>query len=507
MPGTATGAVGIIDIGSNTVRLSVVEVLEGGAYRVRHEQKVNLRLSARIQPDGRLGAEAAAETAAVVSDFVAAGNDWSVGTWLAVGTAAVRQAVDGAELLETVRRRTGVPVRLLDGDEEARLGLIGALNTLDERDGYSVDIGGASTEVTRFRARRLLHSLSLSLGAVNAAVRFGLQDRASPAAIQDLRQALEAQAAAAEWLQPDPGGVLIGIGGTMRALSKMDRKQRGYPLHGVHNYALDPGEAVRLADRLTGMTARERTRLPGMAPERADLLAAGAQLLAWVIQRTRPARIVVSGSGLREGLFYSHLLADQPEPLFADVFAASVANLEGCFGLPHGRAARLDALASMLWAHLGPLVGAPDGIARLAPAAARLREAGTALSYYDWEQHTFYAVREARLYGVDHRERLLLAAAAGYEGAGRVREQLQPYQGILEAGDDRLAVRLGIAAALAHALDRACHGDALPLQVATLPAAVRITTAHPPVHGFAAGSLADDFRKWFGRPLGVGGAS
>ncbi len=496
-------AVGIIDIGSNTVRLSVVETLPGGAYRIRHEQKVNLRLGARIRADGCLGPEAAEETARVVADFVASGADWAVGTWLAVGTAAVRQAVDGPALLRTVTERTGLTVRLLPGEEEARLGLVGALNTLGEPEGYAVDIGGASTELTRFVARRVAESLSLPLGAVNASARFGMLDRAPASSVQALRQELEERATATGWLRQQPGGVLIGIGGTVRALSKLDRKRRGYPLHGVHNYMLDPTEAVRLAERLAAMTARERQRLPGMAAERADLIAAGACLLAWAIERTRPSRVVVSGSGLREGLFFNHLLADQPEPLFPDVLEASVANIETCYTLPAQRAARLGALAAALWEHLGPLAGAPAPLARLLPAAARLREVGTAISYYDWEQHTFYVLREARLYGVDHRERLLLAAAAAYNGAGRVREQLQPYDAILQPGDDRLAVRLGIAAALAHALDRACHGRALPLQVSTLSSAVRIATGAPPASGFTPGALGEDFRKWFGRALGV----
>jgi len=500
-------SVGIIDIGSNTVRLSVVELRPDGAYRVRHEQKAGLRLADRLGPERVLGPVAAAETSRILSAFAAAGADWQVGLWLAVGTAAVRQAVDGAAFLHTVAEGTGITPRLLGGEEEARLGLIGALNTLAETEGFAVDVGGASTEVTRFTDRRRTASLSLPLGAVNATARFGFGEAAPAAALEALRAALDAEATAAQWLRPTPGATLIGIGGTVRSISKLDRKRRGYPLHATHNYALDPAEVLDLAERLAVMSARDRERLPGLEPERADLIAAGAALLGWVITRLEPARLIVSGAGLREGLFFSHLLRDRAEPLFPDVLEASTENLERLHGLPEVRARRLGALAAALWDQLGPLVGAPAAAARLVPPAARLREVGSALSYYDWEQHTFYLLREARLYGLDHRERLLLAAAASYAGPGRVREHLQPFGSLLAPGDERLAVRMGVTAALTHAVDRACRGAALPLEVAAVPSAVRLTPATPPLDGaLAPATLAEDFRKAFGRALGLGPA-
>ncbi len=474
---------------------------------MRHERKAGLRLAARIGPDGLLGPVATQDTVRVLADFAAAGADWGVGRWLAVGTAALRAAADGREVLERVRAETGIDARLLPGDEEASLGLIGALNTLAELDGFAVDIGGASTEVSAFEARRRTGSLSLPLGAVNATAQFGLAQKAGATALEALYAACDgiASTAGAAFLQPRPGCTLIGIGGTVRALCKVDRHRRGYPLHATHNYLLDPAEALDMAARLAGMPVRERERLPGMAPERADLIAAGAGLLAWVVRRTQPARILVSGAGLREGLFFSDLLRHQPEPLFPDVLEASARNIERLHQLPPARLARLEGLAGELWARLGPLAGAPPACARILRFAARLREVGTAVSYYDWEAHTFYLLREARLYGLDHRERLLLAAAAAYDGPGRLREQLAPFASVLQPGDDRLAVRLGIAAALTHAIDEACRGEALPVQVEALPSVVRIIPARPPLDGGpVAPGLAEDFRKAFGRALAVG---
>lgn len=505
--------VGIVDVGSNTVRLSVVETTPVGAYQVRQEEKVGLRLGARLGPDRRLGPEAAAETARVLRAFAWAGAQWGVQEWLAVGTAAVRQASDGAQFLRTVAEGSGVPLRLLSGAEEAALGLVGALNTLDARDGFLLDIGGASTELTRFEGRRLIQSVSVPLGAVNASAAFALGERAAAGALDGLSAALDAAAGcgapAGAWIGPRADGTLIGLGGTVRALAKFDRRRRAYPLDATHNYLLAPAGVGPTRDELAARSARERARLPGLAAERADLIVAGAAILAWAVARLQPQRIVVSGSGLREGLFYRRFLRDHPDHLFADVLEASSRNLVRLYGVPAAGAERRAAIAAALWEPIAAALGGlPERLATLVQTAGRLRGLGGAVSVYDRERHTGYLLREARLFGCDHRERLLLAAAAAFEGAARAQDALGPYAAILRPEDGALAVRMGLCVALAEAVDREALGEAAPLQVSVLPSAIRVITAAGPAGGFQApATLAKDFRKWFGRVLTVSPAA
>ena len=499
-------ALGIIDVGSNTVRLSVVEVRANGAHLVRHEQKAALRLAARPQPDGSLGAQAAEDTVRVLEDFLAAGADWGVSRWLAVATAAVRRANDRDAFLQRLNAATGLGIRLLSADEEAQLGLVGVLNTLAETDGFTVDIGGGSMEITRFIGRTRTASTSITLGAVNTAERFGLTGRAKPGALTELGKALRQEAAAAvDWMHATPGLPLIGIGGSVRALAKLDRRQRQYPLAATHNYTLGPAAVLAMRDRLAGLTARERLRLPGVAADRAEILAAGAALLGWVVEQLNPERVVVSGSGLREGLLYRTLLADQPTPLVPDVLAASVTNLERLHALPAARAARLAGLAAAVWEGLAPLALDAQGVgARLVPVAARLRDVGTTVSYYDWERHASYILREGRLFGLDHRERLLLAAATGSASSAKVRQFLAPYASMLDAADPQLATCMGVCVALAHGLDGEARGQAAPVSVGVLPSAVHISVGAGPRPGFGGVlSLSGDFRKAFGRALSV----
>ncbi len=499
--------VGMVDIGSNTVRLSIVEIRTDGGYLVRHEQKANLRLAARINADGTFQPSAADEAITILQDFQAAGDDWNVGRWSAVATAAVRQAVDGPAFVDRIARAVGINIRIINAAEEAHAGLIGALNTIAEQDGFTVDIGGGSTEITRFVARRRVTGVSLQWGAVNAAARFGLEGRAKAGALAELTKALDG---ALQEQDPRifsaPGLRLIGIGGTARALAKLDRRRRHYPLPAVHNYLLPPSQVIAFRDELTAMNVNERARVPGLTADRADLLAAGTALFAWVVERARPVHVVVSGSGLREGLFYQEFLADHETPVFDDVLEASISNLERLHGLPVGRCRRIAGLATSIWTALG------DEARTIRPplvaAAARLRDVGTTVNYYDRERHAAYILREGRLFGVDHRERLLLAAAAGYEGPSKTRSWLAPFAALLTSGDEQLAICMGICVSLAHRIDADTRGHAGPLSLTVLPSAVRITTSGNSPHGFAsAQALGGDFRKAFGRALALGTAA
>lgn len=497
--------VGMVDIGSNTVRLSIVEIRTDGAYLVRHEQKANLRLASRVTAEGTFQPGAADEAIAILQDFRAAGDDWNVSDWSAVATAAVRQAADGHAFVDRIARAVGIEIRIISAAEEARAGLVGVLNTIAEQDGFTVDIGGGSTEITRFAARRRVAGVSLQLGAVNAASRFGLEGRAKAGSLAELTKALNAALEAQDpGIFAVPDLPLIGIGGTARALAKLDRRRRHYPLSAVHNYVMPPSQIVAFRDELTAMNASERARVPGLAADRADLLAAGTALFAWVVERARPVHVIVSGSGLREGLFYQEFLAERETPVFDDVLEASVSNLERLHGLPVDRCRRVADLATSIWNALGDATIHP----RLVAIAARLRDIGTTVNYYDHERHAAYILREGRLFGVDHRERLLLAAAAGYEGPAKTRSWLAPFAALLRSGDEQLAICMGLCVSLAHRIDLDTRGCGGPLSLTVLPSAVRITTSGHAPHGFAsAQALGGDFRKAFGRALALGSAA
>jgi exopolyphosphatase / guanosine-5'-triphosphate,3'-diphosphate pyrophosphatase len=295
-----------IDLGSNTVRLLVVEVQAAGDWRpVDQDQRVT-RLGEGLAATGRLGAAPTARTAAVVEAFVARARAAGAGAVRIVATSAVREAANGAEFARVLAARTGHAVVVVTGEEEARLTVGGVLRGLGDLSGavVVVDIGGGSTEYTLARAGRIAASVSLGLGVVPLAERYPFPDGADPArseamraAIRDrLRHELPAPMRAA------PPDHLVGTAGTVTTLAALDLGLATYDAARVQGHRLTRAAVERLAARLGALPVAVRAALPCLEPGRADLIVPGVAIVLATLDVLGVDRLLVSDWGLREGL-------------------------------------------------------------------------------------------------------------------------------------------------------------------------------------------------------------
>jgi exopolyphosphatase/guanosine-5'-triphosphate,3'-diphosphate pyrophosphatase len=234
---------------------------------------------------------------------------------------------------------------------------------------------------------------------------------------------------------------------------------------------------------------------------RAELVPSALLIAKAIVDHLAPSEIVISGAGLREGLLYRRLYGSAM-PDAEDLLGQSCRNLLFQFGEePDGAQA---AVAQGLLTALSPLLPQP-GALDLGQAAARLRGIGRRVNFYDRHRHTFGIVMGARLFGLSHREQVLLAAAAAYEGPRRLREVLVPYLDLLERGDTVLAQRLGLAAAYAEALARSAPGQIAEIAVDITPSLITLGIAGiapPPQLPFSElDRLAGQFGNVYGRKL------
>jgi len=494
-------ALGIIDVGSNTVRLAVYSV-EGpsGACRLLTARREVLRLAreGRHLDDG-----AVARTAAVLSRFRRICQDYGANEIVAAATAAVRQADNGQGFVAAVQAKTGVECRILDGDTEAEMGFRGGLANLAITEGLLVDVGGASTEASIFHDRRMGSHASVPVGAVNGTTRWLSQDPPGRGEVRAMRSELAAVWAGMAWLEEARGLPLVGIGGTFRALAKIFQRRHGRrePLHGTEVPATF---AADLLGELAAMPPARRAAVPGLPAHRADIIVAGMAIVAELAARTGAELIIVSGQGLREGLLLEAIRpggdgADQPVP---DPFGESLRSCVALFRLSPGRSSHVAAVALQLFDGTTALhnLGKPER--RAVEVAGRLRDAGTAIDYYARDKHTFYLIRNAPLHGLTRRERDLAAAAGAYEKLGGHRERWAETGAA--PGDETVAARLGLLVALADALaDSQPQPAQTPLHVTATPAIVRVCA--PDLGAGEGASLThefgEEFRRLFGRPL------
>jgi len=289
----------VLDLGSNAVRLILATVTPGVDFRVLRQERVQTRLAGHRR--GLLPRAAVEQTLKAVRRFLAEVRQGSSPRVLAVATAAIRDAPNADRLLAALRREEGVKVRILSGLEEARLGAAAVLWQWPLDRGAIVDLGGGSLQVTRVRAGRIARVASVPLGAVRTPLRFLRHDPPRTREIQALRRETRDRLLGV-LPRAHAGDVLIGLGGSLRALGRVFLKSVDRNGASPHWLRLRREEIAGLRARLEPLTVRQRRRVRGLKAERADVIVAGAVVIVELMTLGGYEILTVCDEGVRHGL-------------------------------------------------------------------------------------------------------------------------------------------------------------------------------------------------------------
>jgi exopolyphosphatase / guanosine-5'-triphosphate,3'-diphosphate pyrophosphatase len=288
-----------IDVGSNTILLTVAEPDIDNGLRIVEEAEDQPRLGAGLGSSGRLQEDAmqrALRTLARMRDTCLRLNAHRIG---AVATAAIREAPNGNEFAERVRE-IGIPLRIISPEAEAALSYRSAAYRFGREGRMLVaDIGGGSLEVIGAAAGKVTVTLSLPLGAVRLTELRLPHDKLR----QHIQHVLSGAISGDQW----GGARIIGSGGTFATLASMALARRGETRDGIHGTIIERDEIRQLLETLTGMSLEERRKVPGLRAERADIIVAGVAVVAELLRFVRSDGVTVSGYGLRDGLLLEML--------------------------------------------------------------------------------------------------------------------------------------------------------------------------------------------------------
>ncbi len=444
----------VVDLGSNSFRLVVFETGERGWWKRTDELSEMVRIGGELSPDGRLSEQRMAhalETLRVFAAFCAT-NGIARERIEAVATSAIRDAPNGAAFVERAREQTGLPIRILPQDEEARYSYVAAVNSTSLHDGVVLDLGGGSLELVHVAARHAVALASWPLGSVRATDRFLTGDGpADPAALARLREHVLGELESAPWIVGGHGR-LVGLGGTVRNLATAACRAVELPLDSVQGYVLTRDALGGLIDALAARPPGERDRVPGIKSGRGEVILAGAVVLQTVLEATGAPGIEATEAGLREGIFLAGQLAPLDPPLVPCVRATSVRNLARQHGVDLVHAEHIAALAHQLLEAL-PGAGLPEpGEPELVEAAALLHDVGLAVDYDDHHKHSSYLILGSGLPGFTPREVALIALMARYHRKGT--PQLGALAALCEKGDEELLLRGAALLRIAEQLER-----------------------------------------------------
>lgn len=292
--------VAVVDLGSTAVRFLLARITPGIGYRVLAEDRVPTRLGGG--PPGTLPREAIDHTLRAVHRFFTRYSPNGRGPRIvAVATSAVRDARNREQLLHPLRCIEGITVRVLSARDEARLGVEAALESLPFTDGGVADLGGASLQLSRVRARAMASSASLPLGAVRTTRELLRHDPPTPRELHALRRAIREQLQATLPVAAR-GEILVGLGGTVRSLASIHlRAQRGERKR-RHGLSLRQSDVTAIRERLEGLSHRQRQTIRGLRSERADIILAGAMVIEETMVFGGYLTLVVCTRGVQDGI-------------------------------------------------------------------------------------------------------------------------------------------------------------------------------------------------------------
>lgn len=426
--------VGVIDIGSNSVRLVIYDAVKRHMRPIFNE-KMLCGLGSELGRTGRLPEKGKQDAAACFARYVRIARALPVTQLRAIATAALRDASDGDAFIARLEEETGVRVEIISGDEEARLAALGVMATLHAPDGLAGDLGGGSLELTSLQGGQLGERVSLPLGVLRL-------DQQTGGDVSRLRRLIGEALDDLPWLGRGAFPEFYAIGGSFRTIARIHMRRVNYPLKLLHQYHIPRRELKKFTDDMLRLSPSALASLKGMPAERSHMFIPSLVALHCVIERAGIEEVVVCAGGIREGLLFDELPreAQRLDPLQA--FVEDI--------LPEYRTGSEYPEALCRW--LAPLhARVPEIPLRLVRAFCYLSDAAIGMHPECRAQWAFDLVLYSSLNGVTHRERVWLALAMYH----RYRTKLKldhDALGLLSEADLASARLLGSGAALAYLL-------------------------------------------------------
>ena len=441
-------SVAVIDIGSNSVRLVIYETMARSLVTVFNE-KALCGLGREVQSTGLLAPDAVAKALTSLRRFRALCRIQKVGRVYAIATAACRDASNGPDFITKAERICGVPIQILSGPREAKLSALGVVSGIHNPDGIVGDLGGGSLELIDVHGNRVRSGVTLPLGSL------ALQDL-SHKSLKRAERIVKNELSDVAQLKAGRGRAFYAVGGTWRALARIQIVQSDYPLKVMHGYTIPAAEALDFARRLRRLAAADMlANIEIIADARRPLLTYAALVLEYIIRVARPKTIVFSTFGVREGLLYE-MLPQQERAKDGFICAAQT----------------LNQLLSRSARHAEELVAWTDRFVRVVKLREtdedrRLRHAACLLSDIGWRVHpdhrgeeTLSLITNGNFGSINHQGRAFVALSVFYRYAGLSEENEPPamVRELVPPATNERARVLGAAFRVAHLISAARTG-------------------------------------------------
>ena len=495
-----------IDVGSNTIRLTVAEVQDDDTYRVLDEEREMVRLGEKLDRTGRLSDASIERALAAIGKMKAIADGFKITELRAIATSAVREASNGRSFIREVWRQHKVRIDVISGDEEAQLAFRTASRHFDlqGRSTAVVDIGGGSVEVILSAGTAIDHVFSLPLGAVRVTERLVKSDPLKPKHWKQMKEEIDRGIRTVIRQPGHRAEIMIGSGGTFTALAHMSKWQREGRHGSVQGYVLTPAEIIHLLGHLREASLEARRQIPGLSPDRADIIIGGATVVARLVRGLKSQEIMVNERGIRDGLLL-HMISELPGRSSPTQLPKPGNRME--WVRHFARKARSNErhcehvamLALQIFDGVRSRFGLPQASRDMLQAAAILHDIGYLISHSKHHKHAYHLIMHGDLPGFTPHEIELIANVVRYHRRAFPRKRHENL-GYLDGTDRRLIGKLSGILRVADGLDRTHSQSVTGLKIRALQDRLRVSleaNAFPEIERADAERKSDLFRKTF----------
>lgn len=410
--------IGLIDIGSNTIRLVIFEFDKKTGLDEVLNIKTPARLSQYLTNDLTMTQEGIEVLTTTLSSFKRVSDKFATDELHPIATAAIRQSTNRDDIIKHIEQQLNITMRIIPEESEAFYGYYAITHTTNISDGISVDIGGGSTEVTLFKDKQLKAAHSFPFGVVTLTKKF-FSDKPhnDKHAIKDMEKFLIKQFSQLDWLN-DAQVALVGVGGSARNVARIHQSAYDYPIGGVHNYSMSAKDVEEVFSLIKKSSRDELKDVDGLSGDRIDIILPAVAVFKNLFTKINATQFTFSRKGLREG-YVMHLISEQ----FPDQFNKENIRQDALYHLANeykieekSAKQRVKLALSLLnqlieTKHLD--ISKTDK--RLFAEGSYLYYLGSFINADSSSPHTYYIIANSMIEGFTHQERVKLALLASFK--------------------------------------------------------------------------------------------
>ncbi len=500
----------VLDIGTNSIHMVLAEVEPDFSYKILDRYKDVTRLGDGTFKTHRLPDAAMRRGLEVIKTQVTLARNKGYKRIKAVATSAVREAKNGGEFLRTVSRKTGLTVRVVTGQEEARLIYLGVRHSMELSDqpALIVDIGGGSVELIAGNRDAMLQGQSLKLGAIRLKDLFLHRDPPTESVLEELQQSIEREITAAlPRLKVKEFHQIVGTSGMIGNLAEIIHLRRtGRPVQQLNLATIDLKEIEQTEELLKKTSLKERLGMPGLDPKRADLLLPVAMVLRTLLRQIGHETVTIGDKAIREGIIYDFIQRHQEgiraEQEIPNVRRRNVLYLAERCRYPQAHSHHVAKLAVQLFDQTTALHKLGEREREWLEYAALLHDIGYLINSRQHHKHAYYLITNSDLDGLAAEENEIIANIARYHRRALPELKHKSYEG-LPLKSRRTVQKLSALLRIADGLDRSQFAvvQKLKVKLGNPVTIVLYTTSDPELEIWAARTRADLFVRVFRRAV------